>query len=155
MFIAVIGGSQCSEEVARIGEEVGRLLARRGATVVCGGLGGVMEAVCRGARQEGGHTIGILPGNDRSAANHWVEFPIVTGMGYARNAIVVSSAQAVIAIDGEFGTLSEIAFALQYGIPVIGLDTWSLQKRGHIADNSIIMAKDPLDAVEKALALVK
>ena len=113
-----------------------------------------MEAACKGARLEGGRTIGILPGNNRHEANKYVEIPIVTGMGYARNALVVKSAQAVIAIDGEFGTLSEIAFALQSGIPVIGLNTWSLSKGGKV-DNSIIIAHNPVDAVEKALTAAK
>jgi uncharacterized protein (TIGR00725 family) len=126
MFIAVIGGSRCSNEHAAIAQKVGRELALRGATLVCGGLGGVMQAACKGARSAGGVTIGILPGDDAADANEYVQIPIVTGLGYARNSIVVKSAQAVIAIDGEYGTLSEIAYAMQYGVPVVGLDTWSL-----------------------------
>jgi len=106
LFIAVIGGSECSPEEAKMAEEVGRELALRGATIVCGGLGGVMEAACRGAHSAKGITVGILPGDDREAANPHVDIPIVTGMGYARNAIVVKSAQAVIAIAGSYGTLS-------------------------------------------------
>ncbi len=117
-FIAVIGGGQCTREEARLAEEVGRELARRGAVLVCGGLGGVMEAACRGADQEGGVTIGILPGDRRQSANPYVQIPIVTGMGHARNVAVVKSAQAVIAIAGSYGTLSEIGHALQSGIPV-------------------------------------
>ena len=150
--ISVIGSSDCSPEVARLAEEVGRELAKRGAAVVCGGLGGVMEAVCKGARQMGGQTIGILPREDLNEANPWVEIPIVTGMGYARNAIVVKSGLAVIAIDGGFGTLSEIGHALGQTDPltVIGLKTWTLSKNGEM-DNAIIEAKDPVDAVEKAL----
>lgn len=149
MFVAVIGGSHCPPEVAQQAEEVGRELARRSAVVICGGLGGVMEAVCRGARSQGGITVGILPGNSRHDANPHVTIPLATGMGYARNVLVVKSADVVIAIDGEFGTLSEIAFALQWGIPVIGLDTWVLSRKGYVSD-SIIVAKDPLDAVDKA-----
>lgn len=151
-FIAVIGGSQCSSRESRLAEEVGRELARRGAVLVCGGLGGVMEAACRGASSEGGVTIGILPGENRQAANPYVQFPIVTGIGYARNVAVVKSAQAVIAIDGNYGTLSEISHALQSGIPVIGLNTWSLSRNGQ-QDNSIILAQNPAEAVDKALSL--
>ena len=151
-FIAVIGGSQCSSQEARLAEEVGRELAKRGATLVCGGLGGVMEAACRGASSEGGVTIGILPGESRQAANPYVQFPIVTGIGYARNVAVVKSAQAVIAIGGSYGTLSEISHALQSGIPVIALNTWSLSKNGQ-QDNSIIPAQNSAEAVDKALNL--
>ncbi len=151
-FIAVIGGSQCSSQEARLAEDVGRELAKRGVTLVCGGLGGVMEAACRGASSEGGITIGILPGENRQAANPYVQFPIVTGIGYARNVAVVKSAQAVIAISGSYGTLSEISYALQNGIPVIGLNTWALSKNGQ-QDNSIILAQNPAEAVDKALNL--
>jgi len=151
MFIAVIGGNQCSNESALLAEQVGAELARRGIALVCGGLAGVMEAACKGARSENGLTIGILPGDDRRAANEFVQIPIVTGLGYARNSIVVRSAQAVIAIDGEYGTLSEIAYAVQYGIPAIGLNTWSLYKDGEFKD-TIIVADNAADAVEKAIA---
>ena len=150
-FIAVIGGGQCSSEEARLAEEVGRELARQGAILVCGGLGGVMEAACKGASSEGGTTIGILPGESRQAANPYVQIPIVTGIGYARNVAVVKSAQAVIAVGGNYGTLSEISHALQSGIPVIGLNTWSLS-RNNQTDNSIISAQNPRDAVNKAIS---
>ncbi len=149
-FVAIIGGGQCSREEARLAEEVGRELAKQGAILVCGGLGGVMEAACKGASSEGGLTIGILPGDSRRPANRYVQIPIVTGMGYARNLAVVKSAQAVIAIGGNYGTLSEISHALQSGIPVIGLNTWSLS-RNNRQDNSIILAQNPADAVSKAL----
>jgi len=151
-IIAVIGGSQCSKEEAKIAEEVGRELARRGAILVCGGLGGVMEAVCKGAQSQGGLTIGILPGNSRQSANPYVQIPIVTGIGDARNIAVVKSAQAVIAIDGSYGTLSEISHALQSGIPVIGLNTWSLSRNSK-QDNSIILAQNATEAVDKAIGL--
>jgi len=151
-FIAVIGGNQCSSQEARLAEEVGRELARQGAILVCGGLGGIMEAACRGASSEGGITIGILPGDSRQAANRHVQIPIVTGLGYARNLAVVKSAQAVIAIDGSYGTLSEISHALQNGIPVIGLNTWSLSINGQ-QDKSIIPAQNAVEAVNKALSL--
>ena len=151
-IIAVIGGGQPSAREAKLAEEVGRELARQGAILVCGGLGGVMEASCKGAQSEGGITIGILPGESRQAANPSVQIPIVTGMGHARNLAVVKSAQAVIAIGGSYGTLSEIGHALQSGIPVIGLNTWSLSKNGK-QDNSIIPAQNPTEAVNKALNL--
>jgi uncharacterized protein (TIGR00725 family) len=153
IFIAVIGGGEVSTQVAALAEEVGREIARRGAVLVCGGLGGVMEAACRGARREGGLTIGILPGENRQAANPYVRIPIVTGLGYARNMAVVKSAQAVIAVDGSYGTLSEIGHALQSGIPVIGLNTWSLSIDGRI-DEAIIPADSPEDAVNRAIALI-
>jgi uncharacterized protein (TIGR00725 family) len=149
MFIAVIGGSQCSDDDALLAERIGAELARRGIVLVCGGLGGVMEAACKGASSENGLTIGILPGNNSRDANKYVQIPIVTGLGYARNSIVVQSAQAVIAIDGQYGTLSEIAYAVQYGIPVIGLNTWSLCKDEKFED-TIITANDAADAVQKA-----
>ncbi len=151
-FIAVIGGKQPSPQEAELAEEVGRELAIKGAILVCGGLGGVMEAACQGAQSEGGVTIGILPGESRQAANPYVEIPIVTGIGYARNLAVVKSAQAVIAIGGSYGTLSEISHALQSGIPVIGLNTWSLFRNGQ-QDDSIILAQNPTEAVNKALNL--
>jgi len=149
-FVAVIGGSQCSLQEARLAEEVGHELARRGVVLVCGGLGGVMEAACRGADSEGGLTVGILPGENRRSANPHVRVPIVTGIGYARNVAVVKSAQAVIAVGGSYGTLSEISHALQSGIPVIGLNTWSISRNGQ-QDDSIILAQDPVEAVDKAL----
>ncbi len=150
-FIAVIGGGTCSAEDARVAEAVGRALASRGAVLVCGGLGGVMEAACRGARSARGLTVGILPGDDRRSANAYVDIPVVTGMGHARNAIVVRTAQAAIAIDGSYGTLSEIALALQNGIAVVGLGTWALSLRGQ-PDRSIVEARDADEAVEKAIA---
>lgn len=151
-FITVIGGSQCTADEVRLAEEVGRELARRGAVLICGGLGGVMEAACRGASSEGGLTVGILPGESRQAANRYVQIPVVTGIGYARNVAVVKSGQAVIAVGGSYGTLSEVSHALQSGIPVIGLNTWSIARNGE-ADNSIIRAQNPIEAVEKALDL--
>ena len=152
-IIAVIGGSEPSPEEARLAEEVGRELARQGITLVCGGLGGVMEAACRGASSEGGVTIGILPGDSARSANPYVQIPIVTGMGYARNISVVKSAQAVIAIGGSYGTLSEIAHARQSGIPVIGLNTWAISRNGK-TDNSIFPAQNATEAVNKAINLV-
>ena len=152
MLIGVIGGRQCSAEDAELAEAVGRGLARRGAILICGGLGGVMEAACKGAKLAGGMTIGILPGDSRDAANPYVDIPIVTGLGYARNVVVAKSSQAVIAIHGSYGTLSEIAHALQSGIQVIGINTWRLFLDGQ-PDASIILAEDANDAVEKAIAI--
>ena len=151
-LIAVIGGGQPSPQEAKLAEEVGHELARRGAILVCGGLGGVMEAACKGASSEGGTTIGILPGDNSEAANPYVQIPIVTGLGYARNIAVVKSAQAVIAIGGNYGTLSEISHALQSGIPVVGLNTWSLSRNGQ-QDKSIIPVQTTIEAVNKALDL--
>lgn len=134
-------------------EEVGRQLARRGVILICGGLGGVMEAACRGAASEGGITVGILPGDNRQTANPYVQIPIVTGIGYARNMAVAKSAQVVIAIGGGYGTLTEIAFAMQSEIPVIGLNTWSISKND-LPDNSIITVENPVDAVDRAISII-
>jgi uncharacterized protein (TIGR00725 family) len=153
MIVAVIGDGSCSTETASLAEEVGRLVAQNRATLVCGGLGGVMEAACRGAKSAGGLTIGVLPGRSRGDANPYVDIPIVTGLGEARNVIVVSSGQSVIAIRGGFGTLSEIAHALKLGIPVVGLGSWQLRRKGWDEMKGMIPATDPADAVEKALAL--
>ena len=152
--IAVIGGGQCTKKEAGLAEEVGRELAKSGAVLVCGGLGGVMEAACRGASAEGGITVGILPGEDSHSANPHVQIAVTTGMGYARNVAVVKSARAVIAVGGSYGTLSEISHALQSGIPVIGLNTWSVSRNGK-EDKSIIPAQSPAEAVEKALKLAR
>ena len=150
MIIAVIGAGSPSEEVYDMAQQVGAEIARRGATVICGGLGGVMEAVCKGAKSEGGATIGVLPGSDPAAANPWVDIPICTGLGHARNVIIVKTGRAVIAVGGAYGTLSELGHALAEQAPVIGLNTWDLA-RGGVADPSIIVAGDPTDAVDKAM----
>ena len=150
MIIAVVGGEEAPAAALAQAEAVGRELARRGCTLICGGRGGVMEAACRGAREAGGHTVGVLPGTDRGEANPYVELPIVSGVGRARNLIVVLSADAIIAIDGGYGTLSEIGFALQYGRPVVGLGTWSLsQAEGEEAP--ILRSADPAEAVALAV----
>lgn len=153
-IIAVIGASQASAADLIIAEEVGRLIAQNGAILVCGGMGGVMEAACRGAASAGGLTIGILPGDSPTGANEFVLIPIVTGIGYARNVAVVKSARAVIAIDGSYGTLSEIAHALQSGIPVVGLGTWHISRDGKHEDG-IITAQTPAEAVSKALEMIR
>jgi len=156
VIISVIGGERCPPEALPAAETVGRELAKRGATVVCGGRGGVMEAACRGARSEGGHTIGIMPGRnaEETPPNSYVEFPIYTGMGYARNVMVVLSGEAVVAIAGSYGTLSEIAYCLINEIPVVGLDTWDFAYHGHESDR-IMRVSDPAEAAEMAVSLAQ
>ncbi|AGG06229.1 hypothetical protein C1G86_0560 [Dehalococcoides mccartyi] len=153
IFVAVIGASKATSEEARLAEEVGKELALRQVTLVCGGMGGVMEAACRGASLNGGLTIGILPGNSREEANPYVQIPIVSSIGFARNIMVVKSAQAVIAIGGAYGTLSEIAYALQIELPVIALNSWSMSQNGK-SDSAVIKAENALEAVTKALDLI-
>ena len=150
MLISVIGASEPSPRVEALAEMVGAELAKRGMTVVCGGLGGVMAAACRGAKSAGGATVGILPGDSPTDANPWVDIPICTGLSYARNVIVVKSGRAVIAVGGAYGTLSEIGHALGEGIPVVALETWELARNG-TTDGSMIPADGPADAVEKAI----
>lgn len=141
--VAVIGGSRPGRPAVEAAFEVGRLIARAGAVVVCGGLGGVMEAACRGAREEGGFAVGILPGASPADANPWVDLPVATGLGYTRNALVVMNADAVIAVDGEYGTLSEIAYGKIHGKRVVGLGTWEVK--------GVLVAASPEDAVRLAL----
>ena len=150
MIISVIGGYAPNHDAIVLAERVGIELAGRGIIVCCGGLAGVMEAACRGAKSVGGTTIGILPGSNHNEANTYVDIPICTSMGYSRNVIVVHTGRAVIAVDGAYGTLSEIGHALAEDIPVIGLDTWSLSLKSTV-DDKIIIASDPVDAVEKAI----
>ena len=151
-YIAVVGAGEADARLSALAEEIGRLLARAGALLVCGGLGGVMEAACRGARSEGGATLGILPGTDRAAANPHVDVSVATGLGEARNALLVRTCDALIAVGGEFGTLSEIAFALKTGKPVVGLETWELAKGGRFSP-AIARAANPQEAVAVALRL--
>ena len=155
LLISVIGrGDDASDRAKELAAEVGRLLAKRGATVVCGGLGGVMEAACKGAKSAGGTTIGILPGSDPDAANKWVDIPIPTGLGYARNTVVVKAGAAVIAVSGAYGTLSEIGHSLAEDKAVVGLETWDLNPPDGTNDE-IIRARSPADAVEKAIAIAR
>jgi len=123
-IIGVIGAGEASPRGLKLAEEVGRRLAERGAVVVCGGLGGVMEAACRGAFEAGGETLGILPGDAAGQANRFVTLPVVTDLGQARNVLIAHTAQALIAVEGEYGTLSEIAIGLKIGRPVIALESW-------------------------------
>jgi uncharacterized protein (TIGR00725 family) len=126
-YISVIGGSRCGAVEYALAEEIGRLIAREGATLVCGGLSGVMEAAARGAKKAGGTTIGILPGHDRALGNPYLDHVLTTGIGHARNLAVVSSGDAVIAVGGSFGTLSEIGLAAKIGRPVVIVSGWRLQ----------------------------
>jgi uncharacterized protein (TIGR00725 family) len=142
--IGLIGGSRAEKKFLRSAEEVGRLIARREGILVCGGKAGVMEAACRGAKSAGGLTVGIIPGSNKTEANPYVDIVIATGMGYTRNSLVVMNADVVIAVDGEYGTLSEIAYAIVYGKEVIGLGTWDIA--------GVVPAKDAADAVERAFS---
>jgi uncharacterized protein (TIGR00725 family) len=145
--VAVVGPGEASASELHAAEEVGAGLAAAGAAVITGGLGGVMEAACRGARSRRGTTVGILPGEDRDAANGWVEVAIATGLGELRNGLVVRAADAVIAIGGGHGTLSEIALALKLGRPVVGLDTWAVHE--------VEQVSTPADALERISALLR
>lgn len=151
--VAVVGGSVAPPSVLAVAESVGSGLASRGAVVVCGGLGGVMAAACRGAKSEGGLTVGVLPGTDPSAANPWVDVVIASGLGEARNAVIAGSAGAVVAIGGEYGTLSEVALALRAGTPVIGIGTWALTRPGGDVDRGVVPMADPGEAAELAVRL--
>jgi uncharacterized protein (TIGR00725 family) len=153
MIIAVIGGDPAPQQALALAEAVGREIATRGHMLICGGRSGVMEAACKGASEAGGATIGVLPDSDRSAMNPFVSIPIVTGLGRARNLVITLTAYAVIAVDGGYGTLSEIAFALQHGKPVAGLGTWRLEtEAGEPAP--IYRTEDPADAVAWAIEAV-
>ncbi len=156
MFIAVVGAGadSCNAQVAQIAELVGREIAKAGAVLVCGGLGGVMEAACRGASQHGGLTIGILPTNNRDGANPYVQVAIATGLGEARNALIARTSDAVIAIGGEFGTLSEIGLALKMNKPVVGIETWELAKGGQ-PSSAIHRAGTAEEALKTAISLAR
>ncbi len=154
LIIGVIGENDPSPELAGMAEAVGAEIAAAGAILVCGGLGGAMEAACRGARGRGGVTIGILPGTRHRDANRFVTYPIPTGLGHARNLLVARSAHALIAIGGKYGTLSEIAFAKIESIPVIGLQSWELTRPG-FDETAIQRATDAKEAVAMALAAAR
>jgi uncharacterized protein (TIGR00725 family) len=146
--IGVIGAGVCDAEIAEKAFEVGRAIAQEGAVLLCGGLGGVMEAAARGAKSAGGLTIGILPGPSAEDANPYIDVPIVTDMGHARNVILVRSCDAVIAVAGGFGTLSEIAVACKIGIPCVGLATWRIAPE-------VCGEEDPAHAVALALQMAR
>ena len=153
--IAVIGPARCApdSEPARLAQEVGKLLAEAGVTLVCGGMSGAMEAACRGAREAGGGAIGIVPGHEVGEANPFCTHVVATGIGHARNLAVVSSGGAVIAIGGEWGTLSEIGFARAIGRPVIALRSWTLSGQEQMVDApGVALAESPGEAVDLALA---
>lgn len=152
-YLAVVGGSICDAETAQLAEAVGEAIAARGAIVVCGGGGGVMEAAARGARRAGGTVLGILPGESTRRGNDYLSVAVATGMGEARNALVARTADAVIAVGGEFGTLSEIALALKMGKPVIGLHTWKIEPPQKM-DRGIVPAGSASEAVRIAWELL-
>lgn len=155
MIIGVIGGSSCDSEIYELAFEVGAEIASSGNILICGGLSGVMEAACKGAKYKDGLTIGILPGEISRDANQWVDIPIVTGMGVARNVIIVRSSSAIIAIGGRYGTLSELAVAANLSVPVVGLKTWEAQN----IDTQMVFrlpiekVDTPKEAVELAIKL--
>jgi uncharacterized protein (TIGR00725 family) len=151
--VAVIGAAEGDPEALEAAEEAGRLLAEAGAVVVCGGRGGVMEAAARGASQAGGIAIGVLPGSDPGEANEHIAHVVATGVGHARNLAVVGSGEAVIAVDGHWGTLSEIAFARRLGRPVVALRSWELRHHAG-AELGIVEAASPAEAVTVALEAV-
>jgi len=146
-IIAVIGGRRIEKALLAEAEEVGRLLAKSGAILVCGGLGGVMKAASKGAQSEGGLTVGILPQDNPDRANQYIDIPIATGLGIGRNVIIARTADALIAVGGEYGTLSGIAFALQLKKPVVGIKTWDIK--------GVMSAENAVDAVDRAFNLLK
>ncbi len=146
--IGVLGASSCGPDIEEAAYRVGKEIARQGAVLLCGGLGGVMEAASRGAKEAGGLTVGILPGASASDANPYVELKIVTDMGHARNVVLVRSADAVIAVSGGYGTLSEIAIARKIGVPCVGLQTWDL-------DPGVVRADGPEEAVRCAMEKIR
>ena len=148
IIIGVIGTSQATNEELKIAEEVGKEIAKNNGILVCGGEGGVMEAACKGAKSANGLTIGVIPGFSARDANPYVDVPVITGMSHARNIIVVRTSNAIIAIGGGYGTLSEIAFALRLGVPIIGLNTWEVS-------SEIKTASTPKEAVKLAYNLAR
>jgi len=148
--IAVIGARQTSAHLAEAAEAIGREVARRGGVLLCGGMTGVMEAAARGAAAAGGTVVGILPTDTAEEGNPYLTIPLPTGMGEARNVILVRSAEAIIAVGGAYGTLSEIGHALNLGVPVIGLETWNVTREGVTEPDPVRRAKDALEAVEWA-----
>jgi len=147
LIIGVIGGREVEKGLLRVAEEIGRLIAQKNLIMLCGGLGGIMEAAAKGAKEAGGLTIGILPQDKKEYANPYIDIPIVTGMGIGRNIIIARTADLLIAINGEYGTLSEIAFALQLGKPVIGINTWDI--------DGVIKANNAEDAIQKAVEILR
>ena len=152
--IGVLGPNTTTEEQNQLGREIGRHIADAGAILFCGGLGGMMRAAAEGARSGGGRTVGILPGTDKSAANEFIDIPIPTDLGASRNALLVRACDAVIAVHGAYGTLSEIAFALRLNIPVIGINTWEVCRDG-TPDPGIHVVQTAEEAVALAMQLAQ
>ncbi|HET8979835.1 MAG TPA: TIGR00725 family protein [Solirubrobacteraceae bacterium] len=148
-YIAVVGASQPKGTQERVAEEVGRGLAAAGAVVVTGGGSGVMAGACRGAQSAGGTTIGILPGLDRRAANPWVSLALPTGLGELRNGLIIRAADAVVAVGGGYGTLSEIALALRGGLGVVGVDSWPVEGM-EVAESAAAAVKRALELAQAA-----
>lgn len=156
VYIAVSGPADADEASCAVAEQVGRLLARSGAIVLTGGLGGVMAAVSRGAHDAGGTTIALLPGSDRAGANDWVDFALPTGLGQGRNLLLVTAADAVIAVGGSWGTLSEVAHARRLGRPVVQVGGWTVtDASGSPVSDDVVSAADAETAVTAALALAQ
>lgn len=151
--IGVMGPSTCPARISALAHKVGRLIARGGGVLICGGGTGAMEAAARGAREEGGITVGILPGPSASEANTYIDIPIVTDLGNARNVINILTSQVIIAVGGSAGTLSEIALAMKCGVPVIGLETWNLTPPDSTAVPAVRIARSPEEAVQLAFQL--
>ena len=155
IMVGVIGASEADEQLRSAAEQVGEELASRGAIVICGGLTGVMEAVCRGARKRDGMTVGVIPSDRKEDANPHVQIPIVTGIGVARNAIITRTADVVIAVGGQFGTLSEIGYALSMGKTVVAIDSWRLERATERQITGLIHASSPKEAVDIALESIR
>ena len=154
--IGVVGGGSCDDEIACMAHETGRLIAGNGAVLVCGGLGGVMEAASRGARENGGVVVGILPGADRHQGNCWLTCAIPTGMGVTRNSLVVHSSDVIIAFPGSYGTLNEMALALNLGKSVIAMPgAWELRKLGEVESSLFKEANSPAHALGLALTCAR
>jgi len=154
-YVAVVGTGSDDAVAEALAEALGERLARAGAVVVHGGLGGVMAGVSRGVARVGGISVGLLPGRDRTDANPWVSIAVPTGMGELRNGLVALAGDVVVAVGGEYGTLSEVAFALKVGRPVVGLTTWALRRPDGTDESGIVRASDPDEACELALRLVR
>ena len=154
-YVGVIGGRRCSAEIGELAFQVGRGIAEQGWILVCGGMGGIMEQACRGARSGNGITLGILPGDTRHSANPYLSCSVVTGLGEARNVLVVKSSQAIIAVDGSYGTLSEIALANAAGIPVVGLRSWRLDPEQNQGQGLFVrVVESPGEAIETVKSLI-
>ncbi|PKK84571.1 MAG: TIGR00725 family protein [candidate division Zixibacteria bacterium HGW-Zixibacteria-1] len=147
-YIGVIGAGKCSRKMCLDAQELGKAIALRGGILVCGGLGGVMEAASKGAHENGGITIGILPGTSRKDANPYLDYAIPTGLGEGRNLLVVRCADIVIAMPGKFGTLSEMAFCMQLGKPLLSLSAWNISEK-------IEKFEKPVEAVERAFEILE